>query len=413
MTWSGPVAGTVAAVRGLRLRHPYTWGRDHPLVVDTLIALVLLAFGVATEFANDAQASDPNIRDPSAFGVFLVVLGTLPLIFRRRHPLAVYIFVTGVTVTHGAMMFPGGGPTFGMMFALYAVAAHAHTRRTAVFVLVSALVMASALLLTPPSADVGIWDVMIIWLFMVTAWVLGDNMRIRRAYVAAVEERAEQLERDRDLEAQRAVLQERGRIARELHDVVAHHMSVMVVQAGAARRTLARDPDRAAEALTHIETTGRDAMDEMRRLVGVLRTTDEERGSLIPQPGIDEVPVLVDHCREIGLDVQLHTEGTERSLPSGMELVVYRIVQEALTNTMKHAGPASAQVQLNYGATSFSLSVCDDGRGAAAPMNGEAGHGLAGMKERVTLYGGTITAGPRPGGGFRVFAELPLEPSHA
>lgn len=238
----------------------------------------------------------------------------------------------------------------------------------------------------------------------------------------SVEERAERLERERDAEAQRAVLEERTRIARDLHDVVAHGMSVMVVQAGAARRTLAHDDtDRATEALRNIEATGRGALEEMRRLVGVLRAsaTDDGDGSdgsadgagppRLPQPGIGDLDDLVTHCREAGLDVTLRVEGDRRELPSGLELVVYRIAQEALTNTIRHAGPARAEVRLGYGSDHLELGVTDDGRGAATSPRAEPGHGLAGMRERVALYGGTITVGPQRGGGFRVLARLPLD----
>jgi signal transduction histidine kinase len=405
--------------RGLGLRHPYLWGRDHPLVIDAAIAAAICGLGVITELATPAE---PGMRDPNAFSLALTLAGTLPLALRRRFPVPVYAVCFATTLLHDAMHFPGGGPAVASLLALYTVAAHAGTRRAALNTLVVSYLAISSSLVTPPSRE-SVGEVVVVCVFVTVAWVLGDNMRIRRAYVTTVEERAARLEREQDAEAQRAVLQERTRIARELHDVVAHGMSVMVVQAGAARRTLARgDTERAAEALGTIETTGRSALDEMRRLVGVLRTPggegdldgdrngagDDAAAARLPQPGIGDLDDLVRHCCEAGLDVTLRVQGQRRPLPSGLELVAYRIAQEALTNAIQHAGPASAFVYLEYGRESLRLTVTDDGRGASTSPRSEPGHGLAGMRERVQLYGGDISVGPRPGGGFRVSATLPV-----
>ena len=439
-------------------------------MVDAVLAAAIGLMGVLTELASNP---DPDYREPTAFSVLLCVAAAVPLAWRRRFPLTVYAVVFSITVLHDELRYRSGGPALASLLALYAVAAHARTRRAALLtLLVSYLGIASALV--PPGGEDSVGDVVVVCVFLTVAWVLGDNMRIRRAYVTAVEERAERLERERDAEARRAVLEERTRIARELHDVVAHGMSVMVVQAGAARRTLERaaqrtlepgDTERATEALNTIETTGRGALEEMRRLVSVLRAPDGEAGaataatadgstgapatggtgsdgsggsdhdgdhddrragapaqdrpggtdggvaSRVPQPGIAQLDDLVRHCCEAGLDVTLRVQGQPRPLPSGLELVVYRIAQEALTNTIRHAGPASAFVYLEYGRESVRLTVTDDGRGASAAATEEGvqpGHGLAGMRERVALYGGDISIGPRPGGGFRVSATLPV-----
>ena len=402
-------------VRGFR--HPYLWGRHHPLVVDVVIAVAVAAFGLLTELAGPVEE---GMHGPTGFSVFLSLAGTLPLIWRRRYPMTVFAVCWAATVVHGVMRYPGAGALGGSGFALYAVATHARSRRVALATLGFTYVCLVSVLVIG-DADEGIGDIVGIAAFLTAAWVLGDNMRIRRAYVTTVEERAERLELERDAQAQRAVLEERTRIARDLHDVVAHGMSVMVVQAGAARRTLAHDDtDRATEALRNIEATGRGALEEMRRLVGVLRApaTNGGDGSAdgtgpprLPQPGIGDVDDLVAHCREAGLDVTLRVEGDRRELPSGLELVVYRIAQEALTNTIRHAGPARAEVRLGYGTDCLELAVTDDGRGAATSPRAEPGHGLAGMRERVDLYGGTITVGPQRGGGFRVLARLPLDPA--
>ena len=212
-------------------------------------------------------------------------------------------------------------------------------------------------------------------------------------------------------EARQAVAEERTRIARELHDVVAHSMSVVVVQASAAQRVMASDPDRAREALASIEVTGRDSLGEMRRILGALRGDDD--APLAPQPGLEQFAQLVRHCEEAGLPVEVELAGSPRELPAGIELATYRIVQEALTNAVKHAGPAHAVVRLDYGDDRLDIEVTDDGRGAAADTITSGGQGLVGMRERVELFGGTFAAGPRTGGGYRVKARLPVETATA
>ena len=245
------------------------------------------------------------------------------------------------------------------------------------------------------------------------AWVLGDSMRYRRAYYASLEDRAARLERERDAQARVAAVAERARIARELHDVIAHNVSVMVVQADGASYALATDPGRAKEALAAISATGRQALAEMRRMLGVLRREEEGPSEVrAPQPGIGELGELLEQARMAGLPVSFTVEGVPQPLPGGVALAAYRIVQESLTNTRKHAGPvASASVVLRYSDDAVVLAISDDGRGATAPDG--AGHGLTGMRERVAMYGGSVAAGPRPGGGFEVVATLPLTPVQA
>jgi signal transduction histidine kinase len=244
------------------------------------------------------------------------------------------------------------------------------------------------------------------------AWVLGDSMRYRRAYYAGLEDRAARLEAERDAQAQIAAAAERARIARELHDVVAHNVSVMVVQADGASYTIDTDPDRAREALGAIAGTGRQALAEMRRLLGVLRQekdgTDPGRA---PLPGIGQLGELLEHTRAAGLAVGLTVEGVPRPLPDGAALAAYRIVQESLTNTRKHAGPmATAQVTLRYLEDALVLRITDDGPGPVSASDG-GGHGLTGMRERVAIYGGWVQAGPKAGGGFQVTARLPFAAS--
>jgi signal transduction histidine kinase len=246
------------------------------------------------------------------------------------------------------------------------------------------------------------------------AWVIGDNLRTRRAYLAELEARAARLEREREEKAERAVVEERTRIARELHDVIAHNVSVMVVQASAGDELFDTDPARARESLRSVAATGRAALTELRRLLGVIRTEEAASGgaSYVPQPGIGYLDELVRQVQETGLAVELSVLGEPRELPEGVGLCAYRIVQEALTNTLKHAGASRADVSLRYVEDAVELQVIDDGRGASAAGNGErsGGHGLIGMRERVALFGGELTARPRgTGQGYEVRARIPLE----
>jgi signal transduction histidine kinase len=237
------------------------------------------------------------------------------------------------------------------------------------------------------------------------AWALGDRNRNRNAYLSQLEERARSAERDREENARRAREDERNRIARELHDVVAHNVSVIAVQAGAARTTAAGDAERAVEALGLVERTARATLSELRALLGVLRKDDA--APLQPQPTLAQLDDLVRRASDAGLRVQTHIEGAARALPGVVELAAYRVVQEALTNAIKHAGEASAHVLVRYGEAELELLVADDGAGPA-PAAETAGHGLVGMRERVALYGGEVEAGAGPGGGFAVHARIPL-----
>jgi signal transduction histidine kinase len=239
------------------------------------------------------------------------------------------------------------------------------------------------------------------------AWVVGDSMRYRRAYYASLEDRAARLERERDAQAQVAAAAERARIACELHDVIAHNVSVMVVQADGASYAMDASPERARQALAAIAGTGRQALAEMRRMLGVLRN-DEGGTGVVPLPGIGQLGELLQQTRASGLAVSFTVQGVPAPLPGGLALAAYRIVQESLTNTRKHGGPAaSAQVLLRYCEDALVLRITDDGFGAAAATDG-AGHGLTGMRERVALYNGTLQAGPLPGGGYQVMAMLPV-----
>jgi signal transduction histidine kinase len=243
------------------------------------------------------------------------------------------------------------------------------------------------------------------FLLLLPLWMVGVTVRSLRERVDASVERATRLEREAELATQQALSEERSRIARELHDVVAHSVSVMVVQAGAARQVLLSSPDEARESLLAVESTGREAMAELRNFLGVLN--DDDAPALAPQPGIEQIGSLVQRVRDAGLPVQMHVAGEVRPLAVGVDLTAYRVVQEALTNALRHSGLAPTEVMLDYRETELKVEVLDDGE-SPTPSTAGAGRGLAGMRDRVALYGGTLEAGPRLGRGYAVRAWLPL-----
>ena len=385
--------------------------RRRPFVVDGLFALLLTALSVAglltiQEYAPD----DSSIKDPDALGVILAAMTTLPLAWRRRHPDNVLSAVGIATLIFYALGYETTTGGIGVMVALYTVASLCSRRDSLMSAGATAVALAFILVFAEDvSADIVISNYVIFG----TAWILGDNVRTRRAYTKSLEERAAQLERDREESTRHAAAEERERIAREMHDIVAHSVSVMVVQAGAARRVLESksNPSSATDALKQIEDTGRGALTDMRRMLGILRGPDKDAADLSPQPSITRLESLIGQAHDAGVEVEHVVEGDVRQLPSAMDLSAYRIVQEALTNTIKHAGKARATVIVRYEPDRIEIEVVDDGRGAAKELQDGRGrgHGLVGMRERVALYGGQLQAGPRPGGGYSLKATIPLE----
>jgi signal transduction histidine kinase len=370
---------------------------------DVAIGLGLAALTAATVLANGIRID--------LLGAVLLALQTLPITVRRRDPIIVLCLTGGAITIYSVLGYPDANGSFGVFAAFYTVAANEPRERAMVAALITAggitLTWASyAVFKTLASWTVGLTLNFVLFAF---AWLVGDNLRVRRAYTHELEERAARLEREREEEATAAVGEERARIARELHDIVAHYVSVAVVQASGARRILDRDPESARTALEAVETAGRTALTEMRRMLEVLRADDSGLG---PQPGLGDLDALVERVRRTGLPVELTMDGDVCCLPAGMDLAAYRIVQEALTNTVKHAGRAKAQVTIRFRPDDLEIEVIDDGRGAAAPLVATGGHGqgLVGMRERVALFGGTLEAGPRFPGGYRVFASLPMDP---
>jgi signal transduction histidine kinase len=375
-----------------------------PWVLDGLLALAASAVGLS--LLASALPFDPG--SPRAWAAYLLLLAhTLPLAVRRRWPLAVLVWAlaTGAAfATVGPSLVP---LSFTILIYVYTAAAHC-PRRVSLAGLAATEALLGVVWLARPRSIGDAGTLIIDGLLMAAAWWLGDGTRRRLEAVAAAQQRAAELERAREELARRAVTEERLRIARELHDVVAHSMSIIAVQSGVGAHVLDSQPEEARKALAAVEATSRQALVEMRRLLGVLRQEAEPRGSLAPAPGLAELEALTAEVARAGVRVEVRIEGTPTELPAGLDLSAYRIVQEALTNVVRHAGPATARVAVRYAPGRMSVEVIDDGRGGDP---GDPGLGIPGMRERAALYGGTLEAGPLPGGGFRVAATLPLEES--
>ena len=367
--------------------------RRHSLAADSAVAILLAAFVLQEIFTSDVDGS-PSLTVPCALGA------TLPLAWRRRIPLLTVAAVMGslavMSVLYDGTQEPQS--TFvPVLLAVYSVAAHAN-RRTALAGLGVTIV---ALAIDEPG------DMIVMVPVLTLAWAAGRLVQARERDAEKLRELAAALERERVEEARIAVAEERARIARDLHDVIAHAMSSIVLEAGAERVNLAAEQKSIRDTLASIERTGREAMVEMRRLVGVLRD-DDESPALAPQPGLAQLGVLAEHVKRSGVSVELQVVGKPVELTPGLDISAYRIVQEALTNVMKHADAAHASVLVTFGARTLEVEVTDDGAGRNGTSNG-GGHGLTGLRERVALFGGELHAGEREGGGFAVRARLPIE----
>ena len=366
----------------------------HRFASDAVLAGVLAAATLADIYTSkDYLTGSRWIYVPAA------LLMTVPLAWRRRAPLPVVAVVMGALIAQSLALgtIPSPDPELvAWLVAVYSVAAHSERR---------AAVIGGAISLVAGIVWIGLDDVFLPVVMFGGAWLAGRLVRQRQDYASALEDRARVLERERDANARVAAAEERVRIARELHDIVGHSVSVMVIQAGVERQLLDEGPASTREVLLSIERTGKEALAEMRRLVGVLREQDEVP-ALAPLPGVGHLEPLLTRMNESGLSVRLRIEGTEAPLPPGIDLAAYRIVQEALTNTLRHAGAAHADVLVRYGDDAIELEVVDDGD--TAPTTNGAGHGLDGMRERAALYGGEVQTGRLDGGGFLVRARLPL-----
>ena len=357
---------------------------------DRLIALVLTVSLQAELWASGAPLHDRV--GASAAGLVL----TAALMWRVRFPVSVLALV-GAALLVAKLVFPtiGDPGSFGpiLLLALYSAAAHTRGRRAAAAGAISLAAMLGAAVEDQDQINFG--NLLFFAMLFAAPWAAGWAVRHRR-------EREVELVAERDEKARTAVAEERARIARELHDVVAHAISVIVLQARGARHA---EPAEREDALDAIESTGAKALAEMRRLLHILRA-DDEAVALAPQPSLDSLELLLSQVRDAGLPVELEIEGERRELPPGVDVSAYRIVQEALTNALKHAGPAQASVRVRYDADCLELEIADTGHGTA--NGGSSGHGVIGMRERVAVFGGELASGPRRGGGYSVRARLPL-----
>jgi signal transduction histidine kinase len=391
--------GRFAAMR-LRARRPLA--RFNPVRVDELVALALLV-----EIELQVWLS-PYIQDrvPTAIGGLAL---SAAVAVRRRWPFgAVLIALIAV----GAQEALGGrltqhtvGALLALILVFYAAGALLKERRAWLALGLGLVGSAASVVLAGSSSDLWFGGIFLEGL----PWTVGRIVRERSARERAYRERAERVDAEREQQALAAVWGERARIARELHDVVAHSLSVMVLQAGGARMVMGAEPERAEVSLRSVERAGRDALAEMRRLLGVLGSGEDPQ-SLAPQPGLRDIEDLIAGTRSAGLSTCLRVDGEPTTVSAALDLCAYRIVQEALTNAIKHAGPAQAEVRLRWAREALEVEISDDGRGWGDANGASGGHGIAGMRERAALYGGTIDAGPGPGRGFTVRAHLPLSP---
>jgi signal transduction histidine kinase len=379
-------------------------------------ALALVAAGLATAVLVPVVSVPVARGVPGgvlALGYGLVLLHTLPLAVRRRFPGTVLALCVASGLAFGALFLP---PFFlgpAILVAVYSVAAYGRRWVSLAGLVVAELGLAANQLTQGRFERLERSAFLLFMGVIAVAWVLGHFVGDRQVYAAQLEERTAELEQAREELARRAVVEERLRLARELHDVVAHAMSVIAVQSGVGAHVADSRPEEVGKALAAIEATSRAALTELRRLLGVLRQDSESQASLTPVPGLANLDGLLVEVAKAGLAVRLRVEGTPSPLPAGVDLSAYRIVQEALTNVVKHAGPAHAQVTIGYRGQEVTVEVTDDGRGAVPPATDGrmgTGHGLIGMRERVAAFGGDLQVGPCPGGGFRVAARLPLAP---
>ncbi|GAA2443486.1 sensor histidine kinase [Streptomyces glaucus] len=385
--------------------------RSHPTALDAALAAGVLACMVAGSFVDPHGPDGATwaVRSPDPLSLVLMALGAAALVLRRRAPRTVLALTGGVSLVECVTGDPRAPVAMSAVVALYTVASATDRSTTWRAGLLTTTVLTGAAMLAGPlpwyaQENLGI-----------LAWTgigatAGDAVRSRRAFVHAIRERAERAERTREEEARRRVAEERLRIARDLHDVVAHHIALVNVQAGVAAHVLDKRPDQAKEALAHVREAGRSALNELRATVGLLRQSGDPEAPTEPAPGLDRLDELVGTFRSAGLHVEVARADRGGDLPAAVDLAAYRVVQEALTNVQKHAGPgARAEVSVVRVGPDIEVTVIDDGPGQGDASGSGGGHGLLGMRERVGALRGTLTTGPRYGGGFRVHAILPVE----
>ena len=399
------------------LKRILQWFTSHPSGTDILVTLAFAVLALLNLYVN--WGTNPQIASINA--ILLTLLVILPLVFRRRYPLGVLIFMTLAVITFREFSIPESSfISYALLLAFFSVGAYGQQRfrnwvRGLSFLLVIGLLTYSIFFQqrgsdVPTQTILYQLSVLLLNVFLfAAAWWIGDVFRTRDQRELELQERTRQLEKGRDENARRAVMEERVRIARELHDVVAHHVSVMGIQAGAARRILKQQPEKANDVLSQIEASSRQAVAELQRLLGFLREQNHV-DDITPQPSLKQLDILFNQMRLTGLSVSVIIEGEEKPLPPGVDLSAYRIIQEALTNTLKHAGPVKADVTIRYLGDALELEIKDNGNnGPLSEANQEnKGRGLIGMRERVSLHSGEFQAGRLSEGGFIVKAKLPV-----
>ncbi|WP_415950776.1 sensor histidine kinase [Streptomyces sp. KLOTTS4A1] len=398
------------------------WLTAHPLAFDATLAAAVLAVMVAASFVEPYGVQGPHFgRAPEGISVALMLIGAAALVFRRRAPYLVLVITVAATLGELVTGEQRAPVMMAVVIALFTVASTTDRPTTwrlalPIMAAMTAVAMLTSKLPWYAQENLGV----VAWAGLAAA--AGDAVRSRRAFIDAVTERAERAERTREQEALRRVAEERLRIARDLHDVVAHHIALVNVQAGVASHVMDKRPDQAKEALAHVREASRSALNELRATVGLLRQSGDPEAPTEPASGLARLDDLLDTFRAAGLPVTVVAADREQRLSAAVDLAAYRIIQEALTNVQKHAGPgAEAEVSVLRVGRNLEITVLDDGgAGHTSPQEAadeapkdpalrtEGGHGLVGMRERVSALGGTCTTGPRYGGGFRVHAILPL-----
>lgn len=385
------------------------------MLVDlAIVAVVGVLATLDLASSVDRVAGSPS---PGAIDYILVVAASLSLFWRRRRPVTVMLFVVAMVVV---LWLRGDVAMFSVLGlpAVYAAAAHAEDRARTWWALglgIAGLLVVAGFTVLDADDGYQVGTAVSMTGFLLAAVAAGVVIRNRERIFVDTERRAAEAEADRLAEAQRAVARERSRIAREMHDVVSHGLSVVAVQAAAGREIVHTNPDKAAEVFARIEAIGRESLTELRRMLGVLREAGDDAALLQPQPGLGDLAAFVEQASLGGVTASLVVEGSERPVAPGVALAAYRIAQEALTNVRKHAGTsATATVRLVFEPQQLVVEVADDGDGAASSLAGSGGgYGLVGVRERVEVYGGTLSAGPRRGGGFLVRATLPITTDEA
>jgi signal transduction histidine kinase len=380
------------------------------LAQDVLLGLFVAVMQLQGTVAKPDEVGSRPLTDLGNLGYVLLIVSGLVLAVRRRWPVPVFVTTAVASLAYFAVGFTDGPGWIGLFAALYTLTAYGDGRRSLAIAGAGITVLATGWLLAAadiePAAAIG-------WVFFriaaaVMAAALGESVRSRRAVAAEALERARQAERTREEEARSRVDAERLRIAREVHDTVAHAIAIINVQAGVTAYMLDQRPERAREALVIIEQTSARALHEMRAVLGVLRDSDNGR---VPHPGLAQVHDLTAAAREAGLDIEIDLGSHAPHLPSAVDNTAYRILQESLTNVIRHAGPTRVTIALDYDTDVLRVRVADEGGADTAEQQIEPGRGIVGMRERCELLGGQLTAGPRPHGGFEVTARLPLVPT--